>query len=305
MLYEWFIQPVLEFSFLRRAVAGTFVLSLGAAPVGVFLILRRLALAGEAMSHAAVPGIAIAYLLAGLSVLSLTIGGLITGLAVALLSGLIARSTVQYEDASLAAIYLIALASGIFILSLYGSHIDLSGFLFGSVLGLDDDTLILIGISTSTTLVALAFILRGLVMECVDPQFFRSVGGSGARVHFVFTVLVVLNLVAGFKALGTLMSVGLIILPAASARYWGRTITGTLVWATAIAVVSSYAGLLISLHASTPSGPSIILFAGAVFIFSLLFGRFGVVTRHLARAEPAFAPRAASRGALMAPKAEP
>jgi len=279
MIYEFFVEPLVEYSFLRRAVAGTFVLSLGAAPVGVFLVLRRLALAGEAMSHAAVPGIAIAYLLAGLSVVSLTIGGLITGLAVTLLSGLIARATVQHEDASLAAIYLIALASGIFLLSLYGSHIDLSGFLFGSVLGLDNDTLIFIGIATTITLLSFAVMIRGLVMECLDPQFFRAVGGGGAAAHLVFVVLVVLNLVAGFKALGTLMSVGLIILPAASARYWARTITGMLVWATGIAVFSCYAGLLVSLHASTPSGPSIILIAGAVFILSLLLGPLGVLQR--------------------------
>lgn len=287
MLYDLFVGPLVEFSFLRRAVAGTFVLSLGAAPVGVFLVLRRLALAGEAMSHAAVPGIAVAYLLAGLSVVSLTIGGLITGLVVALLSGLIARATIQHEDASLAAIYLIALASGIFLLSRYGSHIDLSGFLFGSVLGLDDDTLIFIGISTTVTLLAFAMMIRGLVMECVDPQFFRAVGGSGTAAHLVFVVLVVLNLVAGFKALGTLMSVGLIILPAASARYWARTITGMLISATVFAVVSSYAGLLLSLHASTPSGPSIILVAGAVFILSLLFGPLGVVPRALRKPDAA------------------
>lgn len=104
----------LEFDFMRKAIVAVVVLSLGMAPVGCFLVLRRLSLAGEAMSHAAIPGIAVAYSIAGLSVLSMTLGGLIAGLSVALLSTVLARVTLLREDANMATLYLLALAGGSF-----------------------------------------------------------------------------------------------------------------------------------------------------------------------------------------------
>ena len=111
----------LEFAFMRKAILAVIILSLGMAPVGCFLVLRRLSLAGEAMSHAAIPGIALAYAVAGLSVLSMTLGGLIAGLGVALLSTLVSRVTLLREDASMATLYLLALAGGIFLLSVRGT----------------------------------------------------------------------------------------------------------------------------------------------------------------------------------------
>src|SRR6476619_4793229 len=103
-------QPFIEFSFMRRALVGCLALSLGAPPIGVFLMLRRMSLMGDAMSHAILPGAAIGYLLAGLSLFAMSLGGFAAGLAVALSAGLIARSTVLREDASLAAFYLVSLA---------------------------------------------------------------------------------------------------------------------------------------------------------------------------------------------------
>src|SRR5262245_51845913 len=233
MLYASLISPFVEFEFMRRALVGTFALALGAGPIGVFLMLRRMSLMGDAMSHAILPGAAIGFLLSGLSLFAMTAGGLIAGFTVAVLAGLVARATELKEDASLAAFFLVSLALGVVIVSLRGGNIDLLHFLFGSVLALDDATLILIASIASLTLLALALIWRPLVLECVDPNFLRSVSRAGAPAHIAFLALVVLNLVGAFHALGTLLAVGIMMLPAAIGRFWARDITAMILIATA------------------------------------------------------------------------
>lgn len=272
MMYDFLIAPFVEFDFMRRALVGALALSLGAGPIGVFLMLRRMSLVGDAMAHAILPGAAIGYLFAGLSLGFMTMGGLIAGFVVALLAGFVTRVMVLKEDASLASFYLLSLAGGVTIVSLKGSNVDLLHVLFGSVLALDDPTLILLAGSATVTLVFLALIYRPLVLECVDPGYLRSVSKSGALVHLGFLVVVVLNLVAGFHALGTLLAVGLIMLPAIAARFWTENVGGMIGVATLIGIVSSAAGILVSYHAGLPTGPTIILAAGSLYILSIILG---------------------------------
>ena len=274
-MWELLVQPFADFGFMRRALLGCVAISVGATPVGVFLMLRRMSLTGDAMAHAILPGAAVGYLVSGLSLGAMTIGGLVAGMAVALLSGFVARLTALREDASLAAFYLISLAVGVLIVSTRGSNVDLMHLLFGTVLALDDDALILLCSIASLSVLTLALLLRPLVLECADPQFLRSVSGLSAVTHFTFLTLVVLNLVGGFHALGTLMAVGIMILPAAAARFWAASIGGLVVTAVAFAMVSSLAGLLLSYHFSLPSGPAIILVAGFAYGLSLLLGPVG------------------------------
>jgi zinc/manganese transport system permease protein len=271
MIYTYLIAPFAEFEFMRRALVGTFALALGAGPVGVFLMLRRMSLMGDAMSHAILPGAAIGFLLSGLSLFAMTAGGLIAGFVVAVLAGLVARTTELKEDASLAAFFLLSLAIGVTIVSMRGTNIDLLHILFGSVLALDDPTLILIAAITSLS----------LVLECVDPNFLRSVSRAGGPAHIVFLALVVMNLVGGFHALGTLLAVGLMMLPAAAARFWARDITAMIAIAVALGIVSGFAGLLLSFHAGLPAGPAVILTAGMLYVGSLAFGSVGGLARRL------------------------
>lgn len=269
------IEAFAEFAFMRRAALGCIAISLGAAPVGCFLLLRRMSLTGDAMAHAILPGAAAGFLVSGLSLGAMTIGGIIAGLAVALLSGVVTRVTTLREDASLAAFYLISLAGGVLLVSTHGSNVDLLHVLFGTVLSLDDAALALLCGVTALTWVALAAIYRPLVLECVDPQFLRSVSRLSAPVHFIFLGLVVINLVAGFQALGTLMAVGLMILPASAARFWTASLGGMIALAIAIGILSSLAGLAMSYRFGWPSGPAIVLMAGAAHVLSLLLGREG------------------------------
>jgi len=282
--YDFLVGPFLEFSFMRRALVGCLALAMGSGPVGTLLILRRMSLMGDALSHAVLPGAAIGFLVGGLSLVAMSIGGAIAGLAVALLSGIVTRLTALREDASFAAFYLASLALGVLIVSLFGSSIDLLNVLFGSILAVDDAALLLIAGIATISLLTLAVIYRPLVIECFDPGFLRSVGGRGGVIHTIFLVLVVINLVAGFQALGTLMSVGLMMVPAAAARFWGREVwTLSLISAT-FALASGYVGLLLSYHANLPSGPAIILTAAACYLVSLLAGtRDSVRTRYFVR----------------------
>ncbi|MEX0752632.1 MAG: metal ABC transporter permease [Xanthobacteraceae bacterium] len=275
MLYDLLIAPFHEFEFMRRALAGTFALAFGAGPIGVFLMLRRMSLIGDAMAHAILPGAAIGYLLAGLNLFAMAGGGLIAGFVIAVGAGLIARSTELKEDASLAAFFLISLALGVTIISVKGTSVDLLHFLFGSVLAVDDPALLLIVSITTVSSIVLALIWRPLVLECVDPGFLRSVSRAGGPAHIAFLALVVMNLVGGFQALGTLLAVGIMMLPAVISRFWARDITRMIVVAVGAAAVSGYAGLLVSFHASLPSGPAVILVAGVLYALSVIFGPFG------------------------------
>jgi zinc/manganese transport system permease protein len=252
MLYDTLIAPFAEHDFMRRALAATFALSFSAAPIGVFLMLR-----------------------AGMSVFAMAGGGLIAGFLITIGAGLIARATTLKEDASLAAFFLISLALGVAIVSLKGSNEDLVHFLFGSVLTIQNPALLLIAAIASVSLLALALIWRPLVLECVDPGFLRSVSRSGGAAHVAFLALTVLNLVGGFLVLGTLLAVGIMMLPAFIARFWARDVTALIAVAIGSAAISGYAGLVLSHQAGLPAGPAIILVAGLLYLLSVAAGPVG------------------------------
>jgi zinc/manganese transport system permease protein len=278
-IYDALVAPFIEFEFMRRALAAIIALSLAGAPIGVFLMLRRMSLVGDAMAHAILPGAAIGFLLSGLNLFAMTTGGLIAGFAVAILAGLVSRTTGLKEDASLATFYLASLALGVSIVSLKGSNIDLLHVLFGNILAMDDQTLLVIAANATTTLIVLAVIYRPLVIESVDPLFLRTVSRAGAPAHLIFLALVVINLVNGFQALGTLLAVGLMILPAGIARFWSRDISGLICIAVLSALISGYAGLVLSFQTRLPSGPAIILVAAGLYMASVLFGNVGGLVR--------------------------
>jgi zinc/manganese transport system permease protein len=227
---------------------------------------------GDALSHAVLPGAALGFIFAGLSLPAMSFGGVVAGLVVALLSGLVTRLTPLREDASFAAFYLMSLALGVLLVSTHGSNVDLLRLLFGSILAVDNAALILIGAIATLSLLLLAVIYRPLVVECFDPGFLRAVGGRGGLVHTLFLALVVLNLVAGFQALGTLMAVGLMMLPAAAARFWVRELWSLCAASSVLALASGLLGLLLSYHFDIPSGPAIVLVAGLVYLASVILG---------------------------------
>ncbi len=276
--------PFAGYGFMRRALAGCLALSAGAAPLGTILLLRRMSLVGDAMSHAILPGAALGYLLFGLSLPAMTIGGLLAGVLVALLSGVVTRHTALREDASFAGLYLISLALGVLLISLRGSNVDLLHLLFGAVLALDDPTLLLTASIATVSLLALALIYRPLIVECLDPAFLRMQGRQGALAHAVFMLLLVLNLVGGFHSLGTLMAVAFVVLPAAAARFWVHGVGPQMALAVAVAVLGSVIGLLASFHLGIAASAAITLSLGALYALSLSIGLHGSLRAHRKRA---------------------
>lgn len=278
--YEIFISPMMDYGFMRRALVACLCLALGSGPIGVFLMMHRMSLMGDALSHAVLPGAAIGYLVAGsLSLTAMGLGGLIAGLSVAILAGVVSRFTTLAEDASFASFYLTSLALGVLIVSLRGSNIDLLHVLFGTILAIDEEALIQIGAITSLTLVVLAAIYRPLVAECFDPGFLRAVGGRGPLYHYIFLLMVVLNLVASFQALGTLMAVGLMMLPAAIAQLWARNLPSMLLISFGSALASGYFGLIASYHLELASGPTIIITAAFFYAISIFIAPSGIARR--------------------------
>jgi zinc/manganese transport system permease protein len=272
--WDLLAAPFADFAFMRRALVATWALSLSAAPLGVLLTLKRMSLMGDALSHAVLPGVAIGYLVAGLSLPAMALGGAVAGLLVAGLATAVSRWTPLQEDASLAAIYLMALAWGITLMAGSATPLDLLHILFGSALGVDEDGLLLVASVTTASVLTLAALYRGVVLETAAPVLMRALQGPTSKRlglwHALFLVLVVLNLVAGYQTLGTLMAVGLMMLPAVSARLWHQTLPAQLANASAQAALAGFAGLLLSFHLDTPSGPTIIGCAGVLYILSLL-----------------------------------
>ncbi|MBF0582753.1 MAG: metal ABC transporter permease [Magnetococcales bacterium] len=275
--YEYWVDPFVQFSFMRRALVACLALSLGCGPVGVLLMLRRMSLMGDALSHAILPGVAIAFLLAGFSLPAMTLGGFVAGLLVAVLAGTLSRLTLLQEDASFAAFQLVSLAAGVLIVSTKGGNVDLLHMLFGSVLAVDDQALLLAASIASLSLVALALLYRPLIIDSFDPGYLGSQRGAKALWQTLFLALVAMDLVAGFHTLGAMMAVGIMMLPAIAARFWARDVWSLMAVAVLIALLAGFIGLVLSFHYNLPSGPAIILTAGLFYLLSLAFGPLGVV----------------------------
>lgn len=277
MLIDLLTDPFTHYAFMRRALAACVALALGGTPLGVFMTLRRMTLVGDAMSHAILPGVACAFLAFGLAVWPMTLGGLLTGVAVASAAVLLTRFTQLKEDAAFTLLYLMSIAGGVTLISLKGSGLDLLHLLFGNILAIDGDSLLLVTATCCLSLVVIAALYRQLIIECFDPDFLKSAAPRRGWTSHVFFVLLMINLIAAFQALGTLMALGLMILPAIAARFWARNIDRAIPIGIVFALVASVTGLLLSYYFKIPSGPAVVLVAGGFALLSAVVGRYGSV----------------------------
>ena len=265
------ISPFLDYDFMQRALLAVILLSISASPVGALLLLRRMSLVGDTMSHAILPGVAIAYMIWGISIGFMSIAGMMSALLVALVAGYVARRTKLYEDVSFASFYLISIAFGVTLISVYGNNVDLIGLLFGSLLGISDTGLFLITFATAFTLTIFTLFYRGIVIESFDADFLRLMRAPAGMLHSLFLCCLVVNLIAAFQVLGSLLAVGLLILPAVIARMWFKSLPRLIGGAAAIGIASSYLGLLASFYLNVPAGPAIILLLAGFYLFSVVY----------------------------------
>lgn len=274
MIIHIFFDPFISYGFMRRAMIACCALSVSTTPIGVFLILRRMSLMGDALSHAILPGVAMSYILFGTSFIAMSVGGFISGCIVAILSNLVSEKTSLYQDASVSGIYLGFLALGVVLISLQeGSDVSLCNLLFGSILSVNICTLKCIGIISTVIVCSIALLYRALIIETFDSEFLKGNSIKSVRmIQIFFSSIVVLNLTASFQVTGTLMAVGLMILPGLSAGCWVKGLVSILFLSLCIAILCSWIGLLIAFHMSIPAGPAIILCASIFFIISVVLG---------------------------------
>ena len=266
---------------LRSAAAGALALAFGGAPLGVLLVARRMSLSGDAMSHGILPGVAIGYLLAPGHPLALTLGALVAAFVVAGAASLLSRLKAIPEDAAFAAIYLPAFALGILLIGREAKAEAVHELLFGSASAFDRQSLILAASAATATLVSLALFVRGFLGEGADPVFMRAAGARGWALHLVLMMLVALNLVAGFKAFGAMMTVALMMIPAVAARFWARGYIGQAAAAVLISALASGAGLALAVLFKIEPGAVMTLAAAALFAISAVAGPRGGLLQSL------------------------
>lgn len=266
---------------MKSAAAGALSLALGGAPLGVLLVARRMSLMGDAMSHALLPGVAIAFLVAGPDPVAVTLGALAAALVVAVASSLFSRARAMPEDASFAVFYLTALAAGVLILGRSTGEEMVHSLLFGAPGALDAHGLILAASAATATLFSLAFFVRGFLAEGADPVFMRAARAPGWALHILLMMLVALNLVAGFRAFGALMTVAMMMIPAASARYWARGYVGQAGAAVLLSAAASGTGLLLAGVLGVEPGAVMTLAAAALFALSAIVGPINGLIQNL------------------------
>jgi len=276
-LHDLLIAPF-SYEFMRRGLLSAALLSVSGGLLGCVLVLRRMALMGDALSHSLLPGIAAAWLLFGTSTVALFFGGLIAGLLTALGSALLSRLTRIKEDAAFGSLFIVFFGAGVALTSKLPTRLNLADFLFGNVLGVSAADLWLAAAVSGGTAAVFAVFYRSILLETFDPVFHRATGGRGGLVHMGFLTLTVLNLVAAMQTMGVVLALGLFLLPAVGAYLWCDRFVSMLLLSIGLALLGSVVGILLSFHAGLASGASIVLCLGLVFLVSALFSpRYGTV----------------------------
>lgn len=279
---DWLFEPF-RHEFMQRALAACVLIGFLNGFLGGYVVLRRMALMADSLSHSLLPGLAVGILIfKGLSAAGLFTGALMAALIVALGAQLLSKSSRVKEDTALGILYTMAFSSGVVLLSFVEVRVSLIHYLFGNILGVSDQDLwIAYGVAL-VVLPLLVLLQRPLQILLFDPSVARSQGiATGALNVFLVTSLV-LVMVSSLQAVGVIMLLGLLVSPAAtmyllcdsfSKMLWGGGVLG---------VVGSVVGLWLSYWLQVPSGACIVLVLGAVFALTLVFSpRYGLIVKWL------------------------
>jgi manganese transport system permease protein len=275
------ISEMLQHDFMRRALFGGMILGFTNGFLGSFIILRRMALMADALSHSMLPGLAIGLMVAGLNAGSLFIGGITAAFFVAIGSMLLSRGSRLKEDTSLAILYTFAFSVGAVLLQFTPTQVDLKHYLFGNILGMGNADL---WIAWGVALVVIPGILllqRPLVLTLFDPAVARSQGVAVGVMQIVIVIASVLTMISSAQSVGVILMLGLLVGPAATmylitdrfpVMLWGGAILGCL---------GTLGGLLLSYRfEGIPSGAAIVIVLFAVFISAFIFGpRYGLLAK--------------------------
>ena len=257
-----YLTDPFQYVFIQRAVLAAVIVGVLCASLGTFVVLRRMSLVGHALTHSALPGLVIAYLL-GSSIFG---GALIATLATALVIGFLAKDEAVYEDTSIGMIPTVMFALGVLLISMTKSYRDLSSMLFGNILAVSNgDLLLIIGIAIASLGMLMLF-YKELKLFSVDPNYARAIGIPVNALRYGLLLFLGLTVVVGIQAVGTILTNALLVIPVAAARLLTDRLGRMTFLACIFAVISALAGVFVSYYFGLSSGAAIVLAAAACFL---------------------------------------
>ena len=272
-----FITDPFGAEFVRTGALAAAVVGVLCAVVGCYVILRGMALMADSLAHGVLPGIAIAFALTAGAAgeapdeAALFIGALVAGLITAAGTNLILRRSRVREETAAGVVFVFMLALGVVIVSrVEGYSVDLTSFLFGDVLGVSGGEVVFSAVMTALVLAAVTALYRPLLLLSFDPQRAAALGLPVERLHLVMLVLVTLAVVIGFRVVGALLVLGLLIAPPATAALLTKRLPAMMGVSALIAAASAPLGLLLSWHLDLAAGGSIVLVAVSAFMVALV-----------------------------------
>lgn len=267
---------------LRTVVPGAALLGLAAGAVGCFAVLRRQSLQGDVVSHAALPGVAVAFLLGGRSPVLLILGGAVAGWVALVLTGVIDRRSRIPTDAALGGTLAVFFGMGLALLRYIqvnvpdASQHPLDRYLFGQAANLRASDLWAIGGIGVASLAILALVWKELKLLSFDPDYAASVGLPVRGLDLLLTTLTVVAVVIGLKAVGVVLMTALLVAPGAAARQWTNRLGIMIALAGGFGAFAGAGGTVLAHHLgqtkAVPTGPTIVLLATALVLLSLFFG---------------------------------
>jgi ABC-type Mn2+/Zn2+ transport system permease subunit len=263
-----FLREPFQFAFMQRALLATLMVSVVSACIGTFVVLKGLAFIGDALAHASFAGVAMAFVLGGNIYLGALVAALVTALAIALVGG---RARVSF-DTAIGIIFVGAFALGILIVSRQANYtVDLFSFVFGNVLGVGRDDLLLIALMGLVVLAMVALFYRQLLFTAYDPTMAAASGVPVGLVQYGLLAMLAVSTVVALKAVGIVLVVAMLVTPAATASLLVRRVHYIMALGAVVGAVSSVVGLYVSYYADVASGAAIVLTATVLFLLVFLF----------------------------------
>jgi manganese/iron transport system permease protein len=254
----------LQLSFMQFALAASMLIALTCGVLGVYVVLRRMAFIGDAVSHTALPGLVAAYL-NGWSVLG---GALVAGIATALGIGWISRRGAIREDTAIGVVFTGLFALGIVMISATKSFKDVTSLLLGNVLGVTETDLALIGIAAAIVCAVLFILHKELELSSFDPTHAQVAGFNADVLRYILLILLALTVVAGIQAVGVVLVSGLLITPAAAASLLSTRLPTMMLLAVTVGFISVIAGLYASYFVNVSSGAAMVLATSIMFLLA-------------------------------------
>jgi manganese/iron transport system permease protein len=266
-----FLVAPFEFGFMQRAFVGSVLVGAICALVGTYVVLRGLAFVGDALAHAAFPGVVIAYLLKGNIYLGATIFALATALAIGLVSR---RGRVSY-DTAIGILFAGAFALGVLLMStIHGYTVDLFSFLFGNVLGISQRDLLLVGLLGAIVVLTIILFYKELLLLSFDPTVAEAMGYPTQALNYLLLGLIALTIVISIQAVGIILVVALLVTPSATAYLLTERFSRMMILGILLAALAAVTGLYISYYLNVASGAAIVLVSTCLFFLVLASRRF-------------------------------